>query len=379
MDDWPGKTHPMRDAITDVAGIKVGHWTDRRRATGLTVVLTQAGATPGYHQPGGAPGTVDTDLLRPENMIQQIHAVLLTGGSAMGLESAAGVRAALRGRDVGLRLRFTPKQPTIPIVVGAVVFDLGLGNARAFPRAAAGRAAVERATGGLVAEGSVGVGTGCTVGKALGAEHALKGGVGTASVVHESGLVVGALAAVNAAGDVHDPDTGALLAGPRGGRRGQVRSTADILLEKPLAQYREDAEAMRAALRGDGSVSDAPTSSATTLNAYAPANTTLVVVATNARLDKAQATRLAVMANDGLSRAVRPSHTPGDGDVIFTLATSTLDSVDIDATPRLLSLLGVMAAQAAGRAIVRGVLGARGLAGVPGVRQWRSPRVLPPV
>ena len=370
----------MRDAITDVAGIKVGHWTDRRRATGLTVVLVQAGATPGYHQPGGAPGTVDTDLLRPENMIQQIHAVLLTGGSALGLESAAGVRAALRSRSVGLR--FSPKQPPIPIVVGAVVFDVGIGNARAFPRAAAGRAAVERATGGRVAEGSVGVGTGCTVGKALGAEHALKGGVGTASVVHESGLVVGALAAVNAAGDVHDPDTGALLAGPRGGRRGQVRSTADVLLEKPLAQYRKDAEAMRAALQGDASTSDAstsdaPTSNAPMSNADAPANTTLVVVATNARLDKAQATRLAVMANDGLSRAVRPAHTPGDGDVIFALATGALESVDVDATPRLLSLLGVMGAQAAGRAIVRGVLSARGLAGVPGVRQWRSSRALP--
>ena len=207
--------------------------------------------------------------------------------------------------------------------------------------------------------------------------------MGTASVVHESGLVVGALAAVNAAGDVHDPDTGALLAGPRGGRRGQVRCTADILLEKPLAKYRADAEAMRAALQGDASTSDAPTSNASKSNAPksnadAPANTTLVVVATNARLDKAQATRLAVMANDGLSRAVRPAHTPGDGDVIFTLATGTLDSVDIDATPRLLSLLGVMGAQAAGRAIVRGVLSARGLTGVPGVREWRSPRALPP-
>lgn len=329
------------DAITAVPGIRVGHWTDRRRATGCTVVLCEQGAVGGYHCAGGAPGTIETDLLRPENWVSQVHAVLLSGGSAFGLAAATGVRAALAERGLGLRL--DPALPPIPIVVGAVLFDLRLGSSSAYPDEAAGRRAVAAARDGAVRQGSVGAGTGCTVAKAAGFEAALKGGIGSAAVAHASGLVIGAIAAVNALGDVVEPDTGALVAGPRGPRRPQMQRTADVLAQQPIGR------------NGGWEVESA-------------LNTTIAVVATNARLDKAQATRLAIMANDGLAHAVRPAHTPFDGDTVFALATGAQAAA---VTPVLLALLGGMAATALARAIVRGVEEAEGLAGVPSVREWR--------
>ena len=335
-----------RDAITDVAGIKVGHWSDRRRGTGCTVVLAEAGATPGYHCAGGAPEGIATDLLRPENRVQEVHAVLLTGGSAFGLDAAAGVRAALRVRDHGLR--FKPELPVIPIVTGAVLFDLDVGSELGQPYEESGRRAVRRATSGAVEQGSVGAGVGCTVAKAAGAEFRLKGGVGTASVAHGSGLVVGALAAVNAVGDIYDPETGGAGRRAAGAASGEMRRTLDILLERSLEEYAEAGE-------GGGR------------------HTTLVVVATNAPLDKAQATRLAIMADDGLAQAIRPAHTPGDGDTVFALATGAV-VVDVAGTPGLLTLLGSMAARAVARAIVRGVEEATGLGGVPSVGEWRRRR-----
>ena len=347
---------PPLNAITDVPGIKVGHWTDRRRATGCTVVRVDGGAAAGYTNPGGAPGTIDTDLLRPENSIPSVHAVLLTGGSAYGLEAASGVRQQLR--DDGIGFRFGADTPLIPIVSGAVVYDLGLGSGRAHPGVDQGRLAARRAKTGKVDQGSVGAGTGCTVAKLAGPEHKLKSGIGTASIRHESGLVVGALVAVNAVGDVFDPDNGDLLAGPRGKRRGQMRRGADLLIERTLADYLEEGERLRA---------DAETETAELQN------TTIGVVATNAKLSKAQATRLAIMATDGLSSAIRPAHTPADGDTIFALATAQFD-LEIESHPSLITLLGAMGARAVGQAIVNGVHAAEGLAGVPSPREWRRRR-----
>ncbi len=343
------------DAITDVRGIKVGHWSDRRRATGCTVVIAEQGATGAYINPGGAPGTIDTDLLRPENSIQRVHAVLLTGGTVYGQEAAAGVRAHLRDNGIGYRMG--QDAALIPIVVGANLFDVGIGSGHAYPTIESGRRAAARAKAGRVQQGSVGAGTGCTVAKLGGRDAALKSGLGTASVSHESGLIVGAIVAVNGVGDVYDPETGELLAGPRGKRRGQMRRGADLAIEKPLGEYLKEAEQARGGLSGFTE----------------SGNTTLGIVATNARLDKATATRLAIMANEGLAACIRPAHTPGDGDTMFALATNEMD-IDIAATPGLVTLLGTMAARAVSRAIVNGVTHATGLAGVPSPSEWRSRR-----
>ena len=336
-------------AITDVDGIRLGHWTDTRRATGCTVVLTQDGAVPGFHGAGGAPGTIDTHLLRPENTIATVHAVLITGGSAHGLAAASGVRAALVERGVGLPV--TAQARPVPIVTGAVVFDQAVGSPTAFPGPDQGARAVRRATGGAVAEGNVGAGTGCSVAKLAGRDFAWKGGLGAASVRHESGLVVGVVVAVNAVGAIIDPDDGALIAGPRLRPRGRaMRSAHDALYQKTLDAYYRDQASAREALSG----------------AQALLNTTVAVVATNAALDKSQATRLAIMADDGIAHAVRPAHTPADGDSVFVLATGRHDA-DLSRAPALLTLLGSMAATALGRAIVRGVRQATPLAGLPAV------------
>ena len=336
-------------AITDIDGIRLGHWTDKRRATGCTVVLAEQGAVPGFHGAGGAPGTIDTHLLRPENTVGSVHAVLVTGGSAHGLAAAAGVRAALTDRGVGLPV--IPQANPLPIVVGAVVFDLALGSPTAFPDAAQGAIAVRRATAGRVPEGCVGAGTGCSVAKARGRDLAWKAGLGTASVRHESGLVVGAVVAVNAVGSIVDPDSGQLVAGPRRSARSRaMRPAHDALLATSLDRYYQDHADAVDALRGASPL----------------LNTTIAVVATNAALDKAQATRLAIMADDGIAHAVRPAHSPFDGDSVFALATGR-HPADLSRAPALLTLLGSMAAVAVGRAIVRGVRQATPLAALPAV------------
>lgn len=342
-------------AITDVEGIRLGHWSDRRRATGCTVVLAEDGAVPGFHGAGGAPGTIDTHLLRPENTVAAVHAVLIAGGSAHGLMAAAGVRAALVERGVGLPV--VPQAKPVPIVCGAVVFDQGLGSGTAFPDADHGAAAVRRATGGRVAEGCVGAGTGCSVAKSEGLELSWKGGLGTASVRHESGLTVGAVVAVNSVGSIVDAESGALVAGPRRRRRGNAMQPAErALLTKTLDRYYRDHADAIDALQG----------------VHPLLNTTVAVVATNAALDKAQATRLAIMADDGIAQAVRPAHTPADGDSVFALATGRHDA-DLSRAPALLTLLGSMAAGVVASAIVRGVRAATPLAGLPALPARRGP------
>jgi L-aminopeptidase/D-esterase-like protein len=329
-------SRPLRDAITDVAGIRVGHWTERRAATGCTVVLCEKGAVGGVDVRGGAPGTRETDLLRPGTLVQGIHAVLLTGGSAWGLDAAGGVMRYLEERGVGWAFGGGP----VPVVVGAVLYDLRLGRGDVRPDAEAGYRACRAARAGAVARGSVGAGTGATVGKALGMERCLKGGLGTASEALPSAvgeLVVGALVAVNCFGEVVDPASGQVIAGPRA-EDGGFAGTVDILRGAEQAPWGGE-------------------------------STALAVVATNARLTKEYACRLASVAHDGLARAIRPLHTMGDGDVVFTMATG-----DVALEPMRYPALEALAAQAVERAVLKAVREARGLAGVPSAAEWAAAR-----
>ena len=315
----------MRDALTDVPGLKVGHWTNPDSGTGCTVVLCEQGVVAGVDVRGTAPATRETDLLDPVCMVQEVHAILIGGGSAYGLAAADGVMRWLEehghGLDVGVG--------KVPIVPAACLFDLPFGDPTVRPDGAAGYAACAAATADDAQQGNVGAGTGATVGKILGFARASQGGLGTASV-RAGGLIVGALVAVNAFGHVVDPDTGVIIAGARqpGGGFVDTVAAAQSWVGRTLAQLRRT-------------------------------NTTLAVVATNARLDKAGATKTAQMAQDGLARAIRPAHTHFDGDTVFALSTG-----DVQAD---LSLVGALAADVLARAIVRGVRAAETSHGIPGV------------
>lgn len=309
----------MSSSITDVAGIEVGHCTDGRRPTGCTVVLARAGAVGAVDVRGAAPGTRETDLLAPHNVVERVHGVLLSGGSAFGLDAAGGVMRWLDERGVGLVVG----PARVPIVPGAVLFDLPLGDGRIRPDAAAGYAACEAASRQAPAEGNVGAGAGAVVGKIFGFQRAMKGGIGSASVTVD-GVTVGAIVACNALGDVIDPDTRRVLAGAR---------TADgrALLDARAALLRgEEAKPM-----------------------LAGSNTTIGVIATDATLTKVQAGRLATQGHDGLARCIQPAHTLSDGDTLFALATG--------ASGRTLGMmtLGAMAAEACTLAVLRAVRAAR--------------------
>ncbi len=317
------------DAITDVAGIKVGHWTDRRAATGCTVVLYEKGAVGGVDVRGAAPGTYETDALRPGYMVPNVYAIFLTGGSAFGLDSAAGIMRWCEEHGIGYAFGGS----VIPIVSGAVIFDLGIGRRDVRPNAESGYQAAAAAQAGRVPEGTVGVGTGATVAKLMGRESALKGGVGTASESLDEGIVVGALVAVNAVGDIIDSRDGSTIAAPRA----EDGSFADTLAVLRSGRRRP-----------------------------AEGNTTIGVVATNARLTKEQSNRLASVAHDGIARAIRPAHTQGDGDTLFAMATGEREIK----AGRMIAL-EALTALAVERAIVKGVLAAKSLAGVPSVRDVR--------
>lgn len=321
----PAMTQDTSPGLTAVDGVQVGHFTLAERPTGCTVVLTVDGAVAGVDVRGAAPGTRETDLLDPVNTVQEVHAIVLSGGSAFGLDTATGVMRWLEERDIGYETRVA----RVPIVPAAILFDLGIGGAPEIrPGADCGYQAAERAGTGPVAEGSVGAGAGATVGKLAGLDRAMRGGIGTASVTLADGLTVAALVAVNPVGDVVDPATGEIVAGVR----------------------TEDgtgfADARKLLRSGGGSPSQGQ-------------NTTIGVVATNARLDKARTTRVAQMAHDGYARAVVPSHTAADGDTIFALSTGTWDG------QANLTVIGALAADVVARAILRGVLAAESLPGIP--------------
>ncbi len=316
-----------KSAITDVAGVKVGHFTDRRRPTGCTVILTEEGAVAGVDVRGAAPGTRETDLLDPINTVQSVHAVVLAGGSAFGLEAATGVMRYLEERGIG----FPTGVARVPIVPSAILFDLAVGDPKIRPDAEAGYRACKAATTAPPAEGNVGAGAGATVGKLFGMQRAMKSGIGTAAIKLLSGITVGAIVAVNAVGDVIDPSTGQLIAGAR---------TPD---GKRLLG------SMAAILRGE---SLPPLLGGTA--------TTIGVVATDVALTKAQATKVAQMAHDGLARTINPVHTAFDGDTIFALATGK------SSRPANVTLVGALAAEAMAQAVVRAARAARGIAGLPG-------------
>jgi L-aminopeptidase/D-esterase-like protein len=318
--------------LTEVHGIKVGHYTLTERPTGCTVILVDGEGVPGgVSQRGGAPGTRETDLLNPLNMVDKVNAVVLSGGSAYGLEAATGTVRWLEERNMGWRVG----SGVVPIVPGAILMDLGFGgNPKIRPAADCGYKAADAAASGPVVEGNVGAGTGATVGKMGGGS--MKGGIGSAAITLPNGLVVAAIVAVNAVGDIIDPETGKVVAGVR---TEDGRSLADV----------------RKLLR-TGAIGRRP-------QPRAGENTTIGLVATNARLTKTEINRVAVMADDGFARAINPSHTTGDGDTVFALATGRWQG------EANVSMVGALAAEAMAEAIVRAVSKAETLAGVPSAKE----------
>ena len=311
--------------ITDVDGIKVGHFTETRRPTGCTVILYEPGAVAGVDVRGSAPGTRETDLLKPVNTVDKVNAIVLSGGSAFGLDAASGVMRYLDEHNVGY---LTPGGK-VPIVPAAILFDLNIGDGKIRPTADSGYRACQAAKAGPVNEGSVGAGAGATVGKLLG-NKPMKGGIGTTSIKLPDGLVVAAIVAVNCIGDVIDPKTGQIVAGAR---------AAD---GKHFLNITETLRSGREMGRGRGGE-----------------NTTIGVVATNARFEKTQMTKIAQMAHDGLARAINPAHTPYDGDTLFAMSTGNA-SVNANVT-----LVGALAAEVVSEAILRAVRTAKGIPGYP--------------
>ncbi len=339
----------MHGDITDVPGILVGHDTNLEAGTGCTVVVCEWPAVGGVDVRGGAPGTRETDLLDPRCMVAEVHAVLLTGGSAFGLDAASGVMRALEAHGVG----FDTGVARVPIVPAAVLFDLGLGRADIRPDAAAGARAAEAATAGPIARGSVGAGTGATVGKLGGPALACQGGLGSASVTLPDGHIVGALAAVNAFGDVYDLESGQILAGARS------PTSAGWLAEDLLAAGQSTGEGQ-------------PPGAGMPFLGALGTSTTIAVVATDLALTKAEAGKLAQMAHDGLARAIRPAHTPFDGDTVFSLSMARPEARATQAGgigPRALALVGTVAAETLARAVIDAVRMATGLHGIPALRE----------
>lgn len=327
----PQSSGARNHTLTAVTGIKVGHHTLSERPTGCTVILAEQGAVGGVDVRGSAPGTRETDLLNPTNLVEKVNAIVLAGGSAFGLAAADGVVKYLEEKHVG----FSTAAGVVPIVPAAILYDLQVGTGSIRPGPDCGYAAARSATSDPVAEGNVGAGAGATVGKLMRADRAMKGGVGSAAIEVPGGLVVAAIVAVNAAGNVMDPTTGQFIAG---GRTDDGRGIADL----------------RAMLRGGPSGRARPIE-----------NTTIGVVATNATLTKAQATKLAQMAHDGYARSIYPSHLMIDGDAIFTLAIGTRSE-----TPDV-NRLGALAADVMSDAIVRAVRAATGIPGYPAARDLK--------
>ncbi|WP_114974159.1 P1 family peptidase [Rhodoferax ferrireducens] len=310
-----------KGAITDVAGIEVGHFTDARRPTGCTVIITRDGAVAGVDVRGAAPGTRETDLLHPSNLVDRIHAILLAGGSAWGLDAASGVMQWLEEHNIGLQVGFG----LVPIVPAAVLFDLPVGDASIRPDAKAGYAACAAASLDAPAQGNVGAGAGALVGKLFGLQRAMRGGIGTASITAH-GITVGALIACNAVGDVIDPATGQVLAGARTPDGVSLLNSREAILTDAVPQ-----------------------------SLLAGTNTTIGVIATDAILTKAQAHRLAQVAHDGLARSINPVHTLIDGDTLFALGTGKAGK----AADML--VLCTLAAEVTARAVVQAIRAAKGI------------------
>ncbi|HBY58005.1 MAG TPA: peptidase [Candidatus Atribacteria bacterium] len=312
----------LKDAIIDVPGIKVGHSQNLKAGTGCTVVICEKGAVGGVDVRGGAPGTRETDLLNPVNLVDKIHAIYLGGGSAFGLEGACGVMKYLEEKGIGFDVVLTK----VPIVPGAVLFDLAVGDYQIRPDAKMGYEACLKASDAEVSQGNVGAGTGATVGKLFGGLRCMKSGLGTASFKSQE-LIIGAIVAVNCLGDVIDPETGEIIAGVLTEDKKGFANTMSFLRNFP--QKTKDNFSK---------------------------NTTIGVVATNAKLTKAGATKVAMMAQDGYAHTISPAHTMFDGDTIFCMATGEVEAGA--------NVVGAIAAEVMARAIVKAVKNAEPLYGL---------------
>ncbi|MGE5559472.1 MAG: P1 family peptidase [Chloroflexota bacterium] len=316
----------MHRNVTDVAGVTAGHATDLNALTGCTVILTPRGAVGGVDVRGSAPGTRETDLMRPGNLVERVHAVLMTGGSAFGLAAADGVMRYLEERDIG----YDTGAARVPIVPAAVLYDLQIGDRRTRPTAEMGYEACRAAASGPLAEGNVGAGTGATVGKLLGPQYCMKSGFGSWSIRNDSGITVAAAVAVNAFGDVRDHVSGKLLAGTLNPMTGKFLDTADHI--KKGIDWAD----------------------------HSQLNTTLAVIITDCQLSKEGANKVAAMAHDGLARSINPIHTMYDGDTVFALSYGNL--------PGDVSIVGAIAAEVLAEAVKRAVLAATGVAGIRAAR-----------
>lgn len=316
----------LKDAITDVPGIKVGHSQDLKAATGCTVVICEEGAVTGVEVRGGAPGTRETDLLKPINLVEKVQAIYLGGGSAFGLDGASGVMKYLEERGIGFDVGLT----RVPIVPGAVLFDLAVGDYRIRPNADMGYEACLNASERETRQGNIGAGTGATVGKIMGGQYCMKSGIGTASFRCQE-LVVGAIVAVNCFGDVIDPDTGEIIAGALTKDKKEFINTMSVLKSSPIDKDKD-------------------------AGSHFPANTTIGIIATNARLTKSEATKIAMMTHNGLARVIIPVHTMYDGDTIFCASVGEVES-DVN-------LVGALSAEVMARAIVKAIKNSEPLYGL---------------
>lgn len=321
----------LKNAITDVPGIRVGHAQDEDALTGCTVILCESGAIGGVDQRGGAPGTRETDLLRPGHIVDKVNAILLTGGSAFGLDAASGVVRYLREKGIGYNVGVA----RVPIVPAAVIFDLQIGKSDVYPDAGMGYQACLNASDDIPAEGNVGAGTGATVGKTLGPLQAMKSGFGTASLDAGNGLIVAAALVANAFGDVIDPQTGQIIAGARAGQDTTTEFVDTLaVLKSPMAAMILGAE-------------------------QTATNTCIGVIATNARLTKEEANKVAQMAHNGLARTIRPAHTMVDGDTLFAIATGEVQTN--------VNIVGAFAAEVTAQACMRAIRSASSMGGLPGL------------
>ncbi|MTI55026.1 P1 family peptidase [Geosporobacter ferrireducens] len=315
--------------LTDIEGVKIGHEQDRDGATGCTVILCEEGAVTGVDVRGGAPGTRETDLLDPMNLIEKIHAVLLSGGSAFGLDAAAGIMQFLEEKKIGFDVGVT----RVPIVTGAVLFDLMIGDYGIRPDKAMGYKACQNAYDQAYSEGTIGAGTGATIGKYLGMEYAMKGGIGI-YCMQVGSLQIGAVVAVNCMGDVIDPKTGKIIAGILNEDKSGLGNTEEMMIHN----YREQKNLFHG-------------------------NTTIGAVITNAKLTKAQANKIASIAHNGYARTIRPAHTMVDGDTVFVMATGR-EEADVN-------VVGILAVKAVEEAIIRGIQKADDLHNIPAISNMK--------
>jgi L-aminopeptidase/D-esterase-like protein len=328
----------LHNAITDIPGLLVGHAQNDEALTGCTVILYEKGAVGGVDQRGGAPGTREIDALHPMHLVSKVHGIVLAGGSAFGLDAATGAMRFLEERGVGFDTRIAK----VPIVPSAILFDLGIGKSDVRPDSAMGYLACQNASMEPPAEGNFGAGTGATVGKILGLSQCMKSGIGTASAEIGAGVIVGAIAAVNAFGDVIDPSNGQIIAGAR------CMDVGPLHIGAP-GYFADTLQVMKTLI------------GRTVLGYGSRGNTVIGVVATNAKFNKEQANKVAQMAHDGLARTIRPAHTMLDGDTIFALATGE-HSADVN-------IVGAYAAEVFAQAILRGVRAAKPVAGIPAISE----------